>query len=124
MKLYTHAFFIGLFAVSVLQAFNQDLKPYENQITQIQEIAGEHNYTLRLACANQHPIVAYAPSNFAESQDSRVHRYLLPNTTVSEELQNESASVQQNGSHVEVLLFGDLLLQTTGDDAVVFVISA
>lgn len=121
MKFYTQIFLTGLLTVTFVQAFEQDLRPYENQITKIQEITGVHNYTLRLACAQQHPIVTYAPSNFAESQDSSVHRYLLPNTTVSEELQNESACVQQNGSHVEILLFGDLILQTTADDAVVFV---
>lgn len=123
MKLYIRAFLTSFFAISLLQAENQDLRPYQNQITQMQEIAGVHNYTLRLVCAQQHPIVTYAPTNFEQSQDSSVHRYLLPNTTISDELQNESASVQQNGSHVEILLFGDLILQSTGDDAAVFVIS-
>ncbi len=108
--------------VSIAQAQYQDMKPYQNEIVGIQEIAGATTYTLVLSCLQLNPIVVYAPESFDESKQREVHRYLLPNTILSEELNNESVSVQQDGRHVIILLFGPLLLQTTGDHKANFMV--
>lgn len=123
MKFFKYFLISNFLMVSMVHAQHLDMKRYENEITDLQEIAGAKSYTLVLSCSQLNPIVVYAPENFHESGQDDVHRYLLPNTTLSEEINNESASVQQDGHHVEVLLFGQLLLQTTGDHKANFMVS-
>lgn len=103
-------------------AYAEDMAPYVNQVTEIEEFAGATNYTLVLRCQQEHPIVTYAPTSFAQSQDNSIHRYILPNTTLCQDINNDLAHVVQSGSHVEILLFGRLIAQTADDHTVVFMV--
>lgn len=123
MKILKYFLMIHVGIVSILHAQHETLKKYENEITDIREIAGITSYSLVLSCTQLNPIVVYAPQNFYESGQGQVHRYLLPNTTLSQTVDHEHAVVQQDGPHVEVLLFGQLLLQTTGDHKANFMVS-
>lgn len=102
-------------------AQSDDVPAYQNQITDMQEIFGTTRYTLTMTCSEQHPIIVYAPESFSQSQDVLTHRYLLPNTTVSDNVDHDVAQVQQIGRHVEVLLHGKMLLHSADNFAVVFV---
>jgi hypothetical protein len=123
MKLKNYQFIAIFCMVTGLYAHEVHMQRYENEVTDIQEIAGVTNYTLKLSCSQQNPIVAYVPKNFSESQDAAIHRYLLPNSTILENILNETASVCQNGTHVEVLLFGRLIAQSAGDNSAIFMIT-
>lgn len=123
MKLKNYTFVAIFYTGMGLHADDMPMQRYENEVTAIKEIAGVTNYTLVLACSQEHPIVAYVPENFTESQDKNIHRYLLPNTTLPENILNENTSTVQNGSHVEILLFGRLLAQTTGDNTAIFMVA-
>ena len=125
MKFQNYQFLVLFLAIAQLQAHEMPLEVsmqrYENEVTSIQELAGVTNYTLALKCKQQNPIVAYVPKSFAESQDENSHRYLLPNTKLASDVLNETATVVQLGSHLEVQLFGRLLAQTAGDGLAMFV---
>ena len=123
MKILKYLLMINFVAFTMVQADQFAMQKYENEITDIAEIAGAKSYTLVLSCSQLNPIVVYAPDNFAESGQDDVHRYVLPNTTIHDDVQNDSASVQQDGQHVEVLLFGQLLLQKTGNHTAKFMVS-
>ncbi len=123
MKFFKYCMVMYFGAMTCAHAESLPMKKYENEIIKVDEIAGVASYTLVLSCTQLHPIVVYAPNNFSESQQDQVHRYVLPNTTLSENVDNQHALVQQDGHHVEVLLFGSLLLQTTGNHKANFMVS-
>lgn len=122
MKLQAGKVMIGLLTIVSSLAQADSLRPYQNQITGIQEIAGARNYTLILSCTNINPIVTYAPENFDDSQDDSIHRFLLPNTTILQDLENDLAYVRQHGTSVEIYLFGRLIFNTADDGKIVFVV--
>lgn len=124
MKFEHYKFVAIFFTIMPLCAHEIEMQRYENEVNGIQEIAGVTNYTLVLSCSQQNPIVSYAPQNFAESQDNSVHRYVLPNSTLSENIDNETSCVRQLGSHVEILLFGRLLAQTAHQSRAIFMVSS
>jgi hypothetical protein len=103
-------------------AYENDLPAYKNQIVGVQEMQGVASYTIKLNTLHANPIVSYAPRTFAESQDATVHRYLLPNTTIEAAIENDFVTVEQSGSHVQLLITGDLKFQAVGEQCVSFVI--
>ncbi len=124
MRVFKYLIIVNYLSVMMIHAQQMPMKKYENEVTDIQEIAGVSSYTLVLSCTQLNPIVVYAPYSFTESEAQDVHRYLLPNTTISEEIDNQSSIVRKDGHHVEVLLFGQLLLQTTENHKANFMVTA
>ncbi len=98
-----------------------DLPAYQNRIIKITEIKGQSKNTVRIVFQNLHPIITYAPKSFAESQNTLIHRYILPYTSIDQDFENDIISIKQDLEHVQVLVIGKLLMQTTGVDSVVFV---
>ena len=123
MKFLKSFVLIQILTCTLIQAETVPMKKYENESVDISEIASASSYTLVFSCTQKNPIVVYAPDNFSESQERQIHRYLLPNTTLSETIDHDFATVQQDGHHVQVLLFGQLLLQTVGDYKANFMVS-
>ena len=101
-----------------------EMLSYRNQLKSVESLVGATTCTLVFHCEHPNPIVTYVPSNFAQSQCNDIHRYLLPNTTVAQDLQSDVAHVTQFGSHVEILLHGRLMMQTAGDFMVVFMVQS
>ncbi len=100
-----------------------DLPAYQNRIIKITEIKGQSKNTVRIVFQNLHPIITYAPKSFAESQNTLIHRYILPYTSIDQDFENDIISIKQDLEHVQVLVIGKLLMQTTGVDSVIFVIA-
>lgn len=99
----------------------RDLPAYQNRIVKITEIQGQSKNTVRIVFQNLHPIITYAPKSFAESQNTLIHRYILPYTSIDQDFENDTISIKQDLEHVQVLVIGKLLMQTTGVDSVIFV---
>ena len=113
----------AILVLSEVKAFTEnDLPAYQNKIVKITEITGQSKNSIRIVFENLHPIIAYAPKNFAESNNRSFHRYILPHTVTDQSFNNDKISIEQDLNDVQVLVEGKLLMQSTGDDSIVFVI--
>ncbi len=99
---------IAICSFSGVKAFTEnDLPAYQNKIAKITEISGQSKNSIRIVFENLHPIVVYAPKNFAESKNNSVHRYILPYTVIDQTFKNDKISVEQNLNDVQVLVVAD-----------------
>jgi hypothetical protein len=99
----------------------QNLPKYTNQIIGINQIQGHKNYTLHLTFEKNNPIMVYAPESFQESQDKKMHHFILPNTNIA--CDYDCDFVQTNGENVELSLQGTMLLNVTGQDFILMTVS-
>jgi hypothetical protein len=101
---------------------SHDLPKYENEILKVNVIDGANHLTLRLDSAQQNPIAVYAPLSFEESQRSDVHRFLLPNTQTVAVLEHEHANLIPSDTHTQLVLYGQLCLNTATQSSLIFMI--
>ena len=80
---------------------------YSNHIIGLKVIHGVKRDSIILTFDHPNPIAMLTPASFAESQENRIQRYFMPNTTISEDLEDEySDIVWQNDIGLELVMHG------------------
>jgi len=106
-KHFTIFTFLLFFANALLPDYDVS---YHNQLKEFIEIHGPKSYCIILTFQEKDPLITYSPISFQESKNDLIYRCFLPNTDISDLLDNVPADLcSQKGAGVEIVLIGKLL---------------